>query len=106
MSDDMREAFEKWCRPTGSRLTPSLHTEITGDTYAEEHVEFAYYAWQAALQSLPRVTEAELAKAMFETNPTRNPALEWHHAATPKNRYMKHAKALAAKFPHIIKESV
>ncbi len=36
------------------------------------------------------------AKAIFESNPNRNSALQWHHAAVPKKRYYDQAKAIAA----------
>ena len=34
-----------------------------------------------------------VARAMFETNPTRNRALQWTDAATPRERYRKQARA-------------
>jgi hypothetical protein len=40
--------------------------------------------------------EEQLAQLLFETNPSRNKALEWRHSATPKKKYRDHARALLA----------
>ena len=39
-------------------------------------------------------TVERMALALFDANPTRNPALSWKHAATPKLRYRKSAIAI------------
>ena len=35
----------------------------------------------------------QLAKMLFEANPSRNPALQWNHAGCPRARYIKHVRA-------------
>lgn len=96
MSDDMRDAFEEakqhlfWLKENRDK-TDTYTGRIVGYTECLEQ-------WQAAIQSLPRVTEEELAEftATYFAGSRYNP--------DEFNQCLGFAKALATKFPQIIKE--
>ena len=88
MSDDMREAFEKWAKDNNLKMPEK------GRGY---HVK-THYAWvgyKAAIQSLPRVTEAELAETIYNDVYDSN----FDISRLAANIL---AKYIAAKFPQII----
>lgn len=82
-NEQMRAEFEKW-----------FEEAATSNDYVTH-----WMTWQAAISSLPRMTEQEIAavfrEADFET------AAEGGHS---NDIYPKAARALIAKLPHIMKE--
>lgn len=94
MSDDMREAFETAILP---RLGGAYFDRTKCEEYDNHVVEAAWEGWQAALASLPRVTEAELAEAIY------NDVYESNFDISRLGANVL-AKFIAAKFPHIVRE--
>ena len=59
----------------------------------------------AAVMADPALIEA-IARALFAGNPTRNMALEWDDAATPRGRYRRHAANTLAALHKMVREGV
>ena len=87
----MREAFEKWAALQLHDLEKlSLH-----GTYRSNATRGAWYAWQAALSTLPTMTEGEIAQLIYEDC-----------GIGDQSGALKAARALISRFPQIVKEGV
>lgn len=92
-SEAMQVAFEAWWNPVN--LSEMVHDTVV-KVYAEK-------AWQAALASLPRMSEEELVNMIYSILWKRDPETGvFEYQAGEESEAV--ARALIAKFPHILKE--
>lgn len=87
----MKKKFEAWW--TGPEMEYIVQRwEDKGDYFGATHD--AWLGWQAALESLPRMTEEELLHFMRKTS-SEGPIM---------GTMVRLRDALVSKFPHIVKE--
>lgn len=93
MDDEMREAIEELAWLKKSAVDEKDHARIVG-------YEDCLRKWQAALASLPRMTEGDLGTAMKDIHELAI----WHSKSGVSPSFISDCRALIAKLPHIVKE--